>query len=56
MLAEELQKPVIKKIKRRKVFAMFKDNIRAADSAGMGSLSTKNRGVIYLLCVIDVFT
>ena len=26
-LAEELHKPVIKKIKRRKVYARFKDNI-----------------------------
>ena len=26
-LAEELHKPIIKKIKRRKVYARFKDNI-----------------------------
>ena len=30
-LAEELHKPVIKKFKRRKVYARFKDNIWAAD-------------------------
>ena len=34
----------------------FKDNIWAADLAEMGSLSSKNRNVKYLLCVIDVFT
>ena len=55
-LAEELQKPVIKKHKRRKVYARFKDKIWAADLAEMGSLSSKNKNGKYLLCVIDVFT
>ena len=31
------------------------DNIWAADSAEMRSLSSKNKNVKYLLCVIDVF-
>ena len=52
-LAEELHKPVINKFKRRKVCARFKDNIWAADLAEMGSLSSKNKNVRYLLCVID---
>ena len=34
-LAEELRKPVIKKFKRREVYARFKDNISAADLAEM---------------------
>ena len=54
-LAEELHKPVIKKIRRRKVYARFKDNTWAADLAVMESLSTKNKRVKYL-CVINVFT
>ena len=54
-LAEELHKPVKKKFKRRKVYARFKDNIWVADLAEMGSLSSKNKNVRYLLCVIDVF-
>ena len=54
--AEEFNKPVIKKIKRRRAYARFKDNILAADLAKMGSLSSKNKNVEYLLCVIDVFT
>ena len=54
-LAEELQKPVTKKFKRRIVYARFKDNIWAADLAEMESLSSKNKNVKYL-CVIDVFT
>ena len=55
-LAEELNKPVIKKFKRRRFYAKFKDNIWAADLAKMGSLSFKNKNVKHLLCVIDVFT
>ena len=47
---------VIKKIKRGKIYARFKDSIWAADLAEMGSLSSKNKNVKYLLCVIDVFT
>ena len=48
-LAEELHKPVIKKIKRRKVYARFKDNIWAADLAKMGSLCSRSKNVKYLL-------
>ena len=55
-LAEELQKPVIRKIKRRKVYARFKDNIWAANLAEMGSFSSKNQNVKYLLCVVNVFS
>ena len=55
-LAKELHKPVIKKFKRRKVYAIFKGNIWAADLAEMESLSSKNKNVKYLLCVIDNFT
>ena len=55
-LAEELHEPVIKKFKRRKVYARLKDNIWAADLAEMGSLSSNNENVKYLLCVIDIFT
>ena len=55
-LSEELHKPVIKKFKRRKVYARFKDNIWAADLSEMESLSSKNKNVKYLLYVIDVFT
>ena len=38
VLAEELHKPVIKKFKRRKVYARLKDNIWVADLAEMGLL------------------
>ena len=55
-LTEELHKPVMKKSKRIRVYTRFKDDICAADSAEMGSLSSKNRNVKYSLFVIDVFT
>ena len=51
-LAEELHKPVIRKINRWKIYARFKDNIWAGDLPEMGSLSPKNKTVRYLLCVI----
>ena len=55
-LAEAWHKSVIRKLKRRKNYAKFKDNIWAADLTEMGSLSFSNRGFKYLLSVIDVFT
>ena len=51
-----LKLPIMKKVKRRKVYPRFKDNIWAADLAEIKSLSSKNKNVKYLLCVIDVFT
>ena len=55
-LAEQLHQPVVKKFKKKKVYPRFKDNILAADLAGMGSLSSKTQNVEYVLSVIDVFT
>ena len=49
-------KKLIKKFKRRKVYVRFKDNILAAGLAEMELLSSKNKNVKYLLCVIDIFT
>ena len=54
--AGELHKLVIKIFKRTKIYAKFKGNNCAADLAKMESLSSKNKDVKYLLCVIDVFT
>ena len=55
-LDEELQQPIIKKFKGRKVSARFKLNIRTADLAEMGSLSSKNKNAKYLSYDVDVFT
>ena len=55
-LVQEPHKSVIKKFKRRRSCARFKDDIGGADLAEVRSLSSKNRGVKYLLCLIYVFT
>ena len=55
-LAEELHKPIIKKFEKRKVHAAFKDNIWGADLADMQLLSRCNKGIRFLLCVIDIFS
>ena len=54
-LAEELNKSIIKKLKKRAVYLGFKDNIWDADLADMQLISTFNKGFRFLLCVIDIF-
>ena len=54
ILADELHKRIIKKFDKRKVYSQFKDNIWGVDLAEMQSLSRKNKGIEYLLCVIDL--
>ena len=55
-LPEKLHKPIIKKFEKRKVYAAFKDNIWGADLADMQLLSKYNKGIRFLLCVIDIFS
>ena len=55
-LAEELHNPIIKNFKRRKVYSSFKDNIWGVDLADMQLISKYNKGIRYLLCVIDLFS
>ena len=55
-LAIELHKPIIKKIKRRKIYSSFRDNIWGVDLAGMQLISKYNKGIRYILCVIDLFS
>ena len=55
-LAKELHKPNIRKFEKRKVHAAFKDNIWGADLADMQLLSKYNKGIRFLLCVIDIFS
>ena len=43
-------------MKKRKVHAAFKDNIWGADLADMQLLSRYNKGIRFLLCVIDIFS
>ena len=55
-LADELHKPIIKKVEKRKVYSSFRDNIWGVDLADMQSLSRYNKGIRYLLCAIDLFS
>ena len=56
ILAAELHKPIIKNFKRRKVYSSFKDNICGVDLADMSLISKFNKGIKYLLCIIDLFS
>ena len=55
-LANELHKPIIGKFNKRKVYSSFKDNIWGVDLADMQLLSKFNKGIKYLLCIIDLFS
>ena len=55
-LAKEFHKTVTKKLKRRTLYARFKDNVWTVDLAEMESLPSKNKNVKYLSCVINIFT
>ena len=55
-LAEELHKPILRKFEKRKVHAAFKDNNWGADLTDMQLLSRYNKGISFLLCVIDIFS
>ena len=54
-LANELHEPIIRKLKKRKVYSLFRDNIRGVDLADMQSLSKYNKGIKYLLCAINLW-
>ena len=47
-LADELHKPIIRKLKKRKVYSSFRDNIWGADLAGLQLLSKFNKRFRFL--------
>ena len=51
-----LHESIIEKTKRKKVYSSFKENIWRADLADMQLISTFNKGIRFLLCVIDIFS
>ena len=55
-LANELHKPIIRKLKKRKVYSSFRYNIWGIDLADMQSLSKYNKANKYLLCAIHFFS
>ena len=46
----------MKNLEKKKVHAAFKDNIWGTDLADMQLLSRYNKGIRFLLCVIDIFS
>ena len=55
-LANELHKPIIRKFEKRRVYSTFKDHIWGVDLADMQLLSKYNKGIRFLICVIDIFS
>ena len=55
-LANELHKPIVRKFKKRKVYSSFKDNIWGVDLADTQLISKYNKGIRYVLFVIDLFS
>ena len=55
-LAEELHKPIIRKFKNRKVYSSFIDNTWGIDLDDIQLTSKFNKGLRFLLCVIDIFS
>ena len=55
-LVNELHKPIIRKFKRRKVYFSFKDNIWGIDLADMQLISKYNKGIRFLLYLVDIFS
>ena len=53
-LAEELCKPIIRKFETRKLYSSFIDDIWGAELAGMQLISKFNKGIRFLLCVIEI--
>ena len=49
-----MQQPIIKKSERRRVYSSFKDNIWRVDLPDMQLISKYNKGIRFLLCVIDL--
>ena len=55
-LAEELRKPIIRKFNKRELHSSFIDNILGADLADIQLINAFNEGVLFLLCVIHIFS
>ena len=55
-LPDKLHKPIIRKLKKRKAYSSFKDNIWGVDLADIQLISKHNKGIRYFLCVIDLFS
>ena len=54
--AEELHKPIIRKFGKRKAYSSFKNNIWGADLANLQLISKFNKGIRFILRVIDSYS
>ena len=55
-LAEELQITITRKFENKKLYSSFKDNILGANLADLLLITKFNKGIHFLLCVIDVYS
>ena len=55
-LVEDMQQLIIIKFEKRNVYSLFKDNIWGDDLANMQLIRKFNKGIRFLLCVIDIFS
>ena len=47
---------LLENLEKRRVYSTFKDNIWGVDLADMQLFSKYNKGIRFLLCVIDIFS
>ena len=55
-LAQELQKVIIRKFEKRKVYWSLKDNISGVHLADMHLVSKFNKGFFFWLCFTDIYS
>ena len=55
-LAKELHKPITKKFQKWRVYSPFIDNNWGADLADVQLIRKFNKGIRFILCVIDIFS
>ena len=53
-LAEELQKPITRKLKQREVHSSFINSVWSADLPDMQLMRKFKKGLCFSLCVIDI--
>ena len=55
-LDNELHRPITTTLQRRKLCSSKRDNIWGLDNADVQLISKSNSGVIFLSCVIDIYS
>ena len=55
-LPEKLRKLIIRKFKTPRIHSSFINTIQGVDLANMQLTSTNNKGILLLLCVIEIFS